>query len=236
MSLIHKTLERIHFFHKISPSENRYVWLVFSMLTLIVVCPFFERNLFSKFYFSLVSSLVVIIALYADIERKSVDYLEVALALCSILASVANAIWDDIFIQSLSTTILILFYLYFSVELITKIVLTEVVSSNLLYAAMAGFLSLGILGALCASLVEDMEPSAYNLPKGIVHMGYEHFIYFSFISITTVGYGDMTPNHPIAKSLAILICIAGHLYTVIIFGIIIGKYLNTKEPKNNDIN
>jgi len=53
-------------------------------------------------------------------------------------------------------------------------------------------------------------------------------LYFSFITITTTGYGDILPLKPIAKTLAIFLALFGQLYLTVIIGILIGKYLSRK--------
>ena len=54
------------------------------------------------------------------------------------------------------------------------------------------------------------------------------FIYFGFVTLTTLGYGDITPALPLARSLATFTTLVGQLYLVIIMAFIIGKFLNTK--------
>ena len=52
------------------------------------------------------------------------------------------------------------------------------------------------------------------------------YIYFSFISMLTVGYGDIVPSTPSAKSLIILISLAGQLYMAVGIASFVGKFMN----------
>jgi hypothetical protein len=51
-------------------------------------------------------------------------------------------------------------------------------------------------------------------------------MYFTFVSLTSTGYGDFLPLTPAAKSLSNLISITGQLYIAIIIATLVGKYLN----------
>lgn len=55
------------------------------------------------------------------------------------------------------------------------------------------------------------------------------FIYYTFMTYTTAGYGHVEPIIPVAKSLAILISVSGQLYVATIVSLLIGKYVSAKD-------
>jgi voltage-gated potassium channel len=81
-------------------------------------------------------------------------------------------------------------------------------------------------------LLQWAVENAYSLPENVSAHKFENFIYYSFVTITTVGYGDMLPIHPASKMLAILLCISGHFYTTIVLALIIGKFISGNHHKN----
>ncbi len=107
-------------------------------------------------------------------------------------------------------------------NLILHIFRVERIGLNEVYASIAGYLVLGILVTPFFFLIEHAIPHSFNLPE---NAEFYDFIYFSYITMTTIGYGDISPIHPIAKSFTILIGIFGQLYLTILVAIIIGKYL-----------
>lgn len=202
--------------------------LLFVLAFLLLVSPFFRDTYVSKLYFSFIITVFVASGLYADIERQRIDYIEVGLGVLAFLFT-----WIDYFIDEAVSIILTtqiiyaLYFFYFTVELIGKIVITKKISANLIYASIVGFLMLGLLGATLASIIGMTNPNAYSLSSASGHYRFENYIYYSFISITTVGYGDMIPREPAAKMLAIILCVSGHFYSTIIMSIIIGKYMSS---------
>jgi len=55
------------------------------------------------------------------------------------------------------------------------------------------------------------------------------FYYFSFISVTTVGYGDVTPITSQAQSITLTMNIIGQFYLAIVIAVFVGKYINVKS-------
>jgi hypothetical protein len=81
--------------------------------------------------------------------------------------------------------------------------------------AVAAYVLLGVIWAHAYSLLELLRPGAFSGP---LHPGDgpRDFFYFSFVTLTTTGYGDVMPVHPMARSLAILEAVVGSLYVAIL--------------------
>ena len=81
--------------------------------------------------------------------------------------------------------------------------------------AIAAYLLLGVLWAYAYALVAHLRPGAFSGPVR-PEDGPRAFFYFSFLTLTTVGYGDVLPVHPVARSLAMLEAVTGPLYLAIL--------------------
>jgi hypothetical protein len=78
-----------------------------------------------------------------------------------------------------------------------------------------------------ASVLELLNSNSFNFSSAITTAHeFEKFIYYSFVTLTTVGYGDITPNTSAAKVLTIFLCTAGQLYLTVLVGLIVGKYIS----------
>ena len=89
------------------------------------------------------------------------------------------------------------------------------VTGHRIQGGIAGYLLLGLVWAQAYSLVEILHPGSFS---GAINAGAGHrsFAYFSFVTLTTVGYGDILPVHPAARSLAMLEAVTGPLYVAIL--------------------
>jgi hypothetical protein len=91
------------------------------------------------------------------------------------------------------------------------------VTMDRVMGAVVLYLLLGICWALCFNLVALGDTRAF-VGLGKDYAGLHDWVYFSFVTLTTVGYGDVTPVSPLARSLAILEALVGQLYPAILLG------------------
>jgi hypothetical protein len=89
------------------------------------------------------------------------------------------------------------------------------VNSHRIQGAVSGYLLLGVIWANAYFLVELLRPGSFSGPIS-AESGARGWLYFSFVTLTTVGYGDVLPLHPVAQSLAILEAVTGPLYLAIL--------------------
>jgi hypothetical protein len=130
----------------------------------------------------------------------------------------------------------VLFFIFVVSFLIRFIVKSKTVNVNVLITSINIYLLAGIIGAsLCLSFYQ-VYPDAYNFPAYIEHPVFAHFLYYSFITMSTVGYGDITPRIPETQTLAYLLSISGQLYVAIIIAFLIGKMLMQGDQKKADKN
>lgn len=98
----------------------------------------------------------------------------------------------------------------------------KAVRFNDVLALCAGYLIIGVIGASFLFMLNYHIGNAFSIPQG---SEFYDLLYFSYVTLTGVGYGDIVPSHSITKAASLLIGIVGQLYLVIVVGIIIGKYL-----------
>ncbi len=85
-----------------------------------------------------------------------------------------------------------------------------------------GYLMLGLIFSILMTVVFRNIPGAFHFPEEPKTFG--DLIYFGFITMSTLGYGDVVPKLPIAKSVAILTTITGQFYMATIIAIVISKF------------
>lgn len=119
----------------------------------------------------------------------------------------------------------IIIMLVFRIAKSKKVTLLEFLESVNIY------LLLGISGSILLGFVYGANQGAFSASSGRFS-GMSDFIYFSFITITTLGYGDITPISPLARSITIMFSITGQLYLTMIIALLVGKYLNASASEN----
>ncbi|MEM9544873.1 MAG: potassium channel family protein [Bacteroidota bacterium] len=102
------------------------------------------------------------------------------------------------------------------------------VNLNLLYGAVIVYFIIGIIGGQLCNLLDILEPGTFF--RNAETNSYNYY-YFSFVTLTAVGYGDFTPSNEAGRAMALLIGLFGQIYLAIAMAIIIGNYLN--QGKDN---
>jgi hypothetical protein len=98
------------------------------------------------------------------------------------------------------------------------------ISADGVFAAMCGYILLGVAFGHAYDILETLQPGSFrtDLP---LNRSNQHLVltYFSFITFATVGYGDVTPVMPFARSLAMVEAIVGQFYIAVLVADLIGK-------------
>jgi voltage-gated potassium channel len=127
------------------------------------------------------------------------------------------------------------FNLFIVVFMVRHIAESKKVNVTIIINSINGYLLIGILGAVLLAMAELLQKSLYHLDTGAINFaggtakGFHDFLYFSFVTLTTLGYGDVTPVSAFAKSATIIIAVTGQLYLTILIAILVGKFLSRTE-------
>jgi len=120
------------------------------------------------------------------------------------------------------------FWGWVTVAVLTQIAKEKEVSVQVIFGAISGYILIGFMGAMWAAIIELVSPGSFNFSV-ITNYEYSDFFYFSFVTLTTLGYGDITPISQPAETLSIVLSLAGQLYMTILIAILIGKFLSRKK-------
>ena len=108
---------------------------------------------------------------------------------------------------SMATLYIVLFF-----SLIHRLTRERPVTGELIYGLVAVYLQIALLFAILYQGVETLFPNAFAASTGILPLAHDDFIYFSMITLTTVGYGDIYPVHPLARMLVSIEAVTGVLF------------------------
>ncbi len=145
-------------------------------------------------------------------------------------------IWVNTFIQEknflvFGTIVVLLFFGLVGHTLFISIRDSKEVTRNVLFGSVAGYFILGITGSLVLSAFLAFNPNAMDFPNS--PPGFNDTLYFSLVSMSTLGYGDVLPVSDEAKGISLIITISGQLYLAIIVASLIGKSLTEqRQPKD----
>lgn len=129
----------------------------------------------------------------------------------------------------LFATIYLFYFGMISIRLFQDLRRQKVVGIETISGAFTGFILMGVFFSILFLSLQLVEPSAFSSSLGKVE--FPDFLYFSFITLLTIGYGDITPTLEVSKKLVVMVGLLGHFYTVFVTAIVIGKYLSNRKGK-----
>ncbi len=110
------------------------------------------------------------------------------------------------------------------------IIKTETVSREVVYAAMLLYILIAKMWAMVYMLLYLIDAAAFNLPGGLGNLLL--FEYYSFVTLTTLGFGDITPLTNVAKMFSALEAVIGQLYLVVVIAWFVGMRVATKSKNS----
>lgn len=136
------------------------------------------------------------------------------------------------FFNEISDTLIGLFLVFTVLRLLAQIARSREVTINVIIQSISGFLLLGFVFSLAIARIDVHQPGSFSFPEnetGTIFNNFYDQLYYGFITLGTVGYGDIVPKTPFAKTFSILVGISGQLYVAIIIAMLVGKFSSTAQ-------
>jgi hypothetical protein len=156
----------------------------------------------------------------------------------TLVAKWGNHVYPDQVPLAVSLAFSTAFFAFVIAHLIRFILQAPRVDANVLCAGISGYLMLGLLWVPAYQLVAQISPAAFALSAGPdAGHALDRFsaFYFSFITLCTVGYGDVTPISKMARMLAVMEAITGLFYVAVLISRLVAVYSSTQlsagEPR-----
>jgi hypothetical protein len=203
---------------------GRYLFLLISILLLFSLRPLLEGHMGDSLLMNIFVSAILMSGIYAASQKKHVFYVSLIIASPALIIS-----WAGYFV-SFHSFILVgkifagLFYIFMIIVILNYLFKEKLITADMIIGAICVYLLLGMMWASMFSIIEILHPGSFNLPEGMASE-LSHFSYYSFVTLTTLGYGDITPLTPVARSLSLLEAITGQLYIAILIARLVGIHI-----------
>jgi voltage-gated potassium channel len=119
-------------------------------------------------------------------------------------------------------------FIFVLIELLKSVLESGPVDADKLYASVSAYLMIGLAFASFYEAIALWEPAAFT---GAQTTDGDALVYFSLVTLSTVGYGDVTPALPQTRVLAVSEALAGQVYLAILVARLVGRHLSqSSEP------
>ena len=214
----------------------RFDFFFITQLALLFGSLVFRGEIFDQVAAALLFLLNLVAGILLSSKRKELFWFFLVLLLCSsVIFGIVQAhqqMTEDT--QYIQFGIYFAFYLLITYEIIRQVWYSYKVNRQVIVGMISGFISLGLIGFFIYMSIELTQPGSFE--GGLLYLQdsqpntlTEQLMYFSFVTLLTIGYGDITPVTPLAQKASILIGLVGQFYLVIITAVVVGKLINQKN-------
>ena len=215
MDLINRLVEKF--------VQERFLFVLVSLLSFLILSPLLKGFIGLSNLLNIFLTFILLSSIYAVSQKMHQRVIALLLAFPLLLST-----WINYYIESPALSIVgtfsgILFFGFIVVIILSFVLKQAKVTLNVIYASIVVYLSLAMMWGMIFILVELLEPASLTM----VQEGESsfHFFYYSFVTITTLGYGDITPTTEIARSLALLEAVIGQIYLVVLVARLVGIHI-----------
>lgn len=202
--------------------------------SLIFPVTFYEEVILPIFFlFNLITGMLMI--------SKKKKLLWLFLVLFIVLASLSggNMIQRSVESEEMGQSRLIIYFIFYIIvtwHIIKQVWNEKTVDKKVILGLMSGYISLGFLAFFLFMSIEMWGPGSFQgvlLNEGAdIQAQSDSIMYYAYITLLTIGYGEIIPATPIAQKAAILVGLVGQFYIAIITAVVVEKYIRHVAKQN----
>ena len=203
------------------------VQLLIALALFFIWAPFVEEIEGGELIVSGLFSLVLVAGVLAVADRKRVLVIALVLAIPAIAGRWVNHFRPDLIPPAVFLVAGLILIAFVVGNLLRFVLRAPSVNTEVLCASISAYLMLGLMWTMAYWLVDQLTPGgafSFNTNTGTRSMNGFTGFYFSFITLSTVGYGDITPVSRIARWLAAMEAMTGLLYVAVLIARLVSLY------------
>lgn len=207
-------------------------------MILVAVMPFLRAGALGGAILQVLFTLLLFSGLYAVSDGKR------ALAVAAVFAGPALVLaWVGRFtantaVDGIEALLLAGFLVFTATQILKYIVRARRVTAELIFGAVSVYLMMGIGGAFLFAVLDLWSPGSLRMPSSAGSAvddatRFSAVAYYSFVTLTTLGYGDITPVSRLARSLSTMEAVMGQLYLAVLVARVVGLQIAQSIPASD---
>ncbi len=209
--------------------EERFLVLLASLLLYLGLAPFLKTFIGVNLLMNILLTVVFLSAVAAVSRTRRQGVLVSLLALPMLISTWLSYGLEWKSLLAISHGFSILFLVVVMVVILRFVLEARWVTRDVIYAAIVAYLLIGVTAADAYVLLEQLSPGSFSITADALTNGYYVFVYYSFVTLTTLGYGDVSPLTDQARALVIIEAVIGQLYLVVLIARLVGTYISQSK-------
>ena len=214
--------------------KGRFLTLLVLILAMLILAPLAEELVHLRMLMDIFWSAVFIGVIYAVSHKKHHILIALFLAL-----PMLGSIWSSYFVKLSALEVVgglcgAAFFIFAIIQILIFIYSQKKVTRDLIVGAAIVYLLMALTWSFIYGVLESLHPGSFTIPDSQGISTSRHVLYYSFVPITTLGYGEITPVTSLARSLSTLEAVIGQLYLVVQVAWLVGVHVSQSMLKKSE--
>ena len=214
-------------------SPHRFLYLLIALVGFITLVPVLGELGYGGMIFSIFYSTILLSAAYAVSERRGYFILALVLASPALVLGWINRFLGSPWLEFVAHVFTVFFLVLVAMLIVSHVLKAERVSREKIFGALSVYLLLGVIWAFLYLIVDFLVPGSFRYGQDGVLTSAE-MVYYSFVTLTTLGYGDIVPIAPSVRALATLEALTGQLYLTVLVARLVGLHITHSSRSRSE--
>lgn len=209
--------------------RGRHLALLISLLLLFLITPFVEAIRYGIVILTIAGAIVLLSGIYAMSERRRLFVITLIGAAATVAINWLMVVLQSEWIAIASDGLTLLLLGLFSIGILDDVLRRGRISADKIRGAICVYLLIGFAWAVGYAIIELINPGSFS---GLAEIDPHNYVgrvmqmrYFSFTTLTTLGFGDILPRSPVARTLATLEAMTGQIYLAVLIARLVGLHI-----------
>lgn len=216
----------------------KYLFLLILLLCLLTLHPLLEYHPLTREIFSMMVSALLLTSILFLTRQRRWMYFGFLFAMSEVACIWWHYFSRDLLSEVFKFIFFVLFHLYAIVCVYQDLANTRQITADEVRGAICLYIFIGATWSAVYYLLEMLAPGSFHVTTyGQIdqHITWYDLLYFSFTTLSSVGYGDITAVAPVARALAIFESIAGIFYVAVIVAKMVSQFIQASQsPRIQD--
>jgi len=222
MSIIRKSVRNLNILPLLVANKALFVLVLLILFFVPLIPSSIHRPVYSILFTTIYLTATQLISKHRKLILSFV-LIAIAMTWLGFTMDLIKIIW-------ISKVIDIVLFIYIVFDLVKQVSHSKTVSSKVILESINGFMMIGLVFSFMIGFLMGINPGSFSFNNIGEHSIqtlalFENYVYYAFITLTTVGYGDVLPLTPEARALSVMISLTGQFYIAVVIAFLVGKFI-----------
>lgn len=221
--------------------QGKFFYLLVSLLLLLFMYPFFAETVVGLILLDLFFTAVLLFGIYVISSNRHILIICVVLGLPSLGGKLLTYFVSDSIFTKVGYITATIIFIFMAGVILMHVLRSKKVVVDTIYGAICVYFLIGIAWAFLYSAIEAFNPGSFLIGENEIETTMRRlpqFLYYSFVTLTSLGLGDISPVKYVSRTFTYLEAITGQFYMLILIARLVGLHiagsLNRNKEKKRD--